>query len=89
MRATGVGLVGAGVVGAGLGFAIPRCAPTPVATTTSRGVWTADGGRGTPTKVQCRWATGRLISGRDSKLGRDEISGSVVVFAPGARLQRQ
>jgi competence protein ComEC len=83
MRAVGVGLVAAGVVGAGFGFAIALRA-NAVAHHPITGVFgTAAEVVVTPTESTLSVGHGRLMFRATLRqLGHDEISGRVVVFAP-------
>jgi competence protein ComEC len=83
MRAIGVGLVGAGVVGAGFGFAIALRANAVAHHPITAAFGTAAEVAVTPTESALSVGHGRLIFRAALwQLGRDEISGRVVVFAP-------
>jgi competence protein ComEC len=83
MRAIGVGLVGAGVVGAGFGFAIALRANAVAHHPITAAFGTAAEVAVTPTESALSVGHGRLIfRAALRQLGRGEISGRVVVFAP-------
>ena len=83
MRAIGVGLVAAGVVGAGFGFAIALRANAVAHHPVTAAFGTAAEVAVTPTESALSVGHGRLIfRAALRQLGRDETSGRVVVFAP-------
>jgi competence protein ComEC len=83
MRAIGIGLVAAGVVGACFGFAIALRANAVAHHPVTAAFGTAAEVAVTPTESALSVGHGRLIfRAALQQLGRDEISGRVVVFAP-------
>jgi len=83
MRAIGIGLVAAGVVGAGFGFAIALRANAVNHHRITAAFGTAAEVVVTPTESMLSTGHGRLMfRGTLRRLGGDQISGRVVVFAP-------